>query len=62
MMRNDNTSNKKKYLGITSHAIRIPDNWYVDYFGQRILVKDILTYHQNKPSLHGLYYHYTLHD
>ena len=31
MVRNDNTSDKK-YLGITPHAIRIPDDQYVYYF------------------------------
>ncbi len=61
-MRNDNTPDKKKYLGITPHAIRIPNDRYVNYFGQRILARDVPIYHQNKPSLHGLYYHYTSHD
>ncbi len=35
IVRNDNTSDEKKYLNIISHAIRISDNWYVNYFGQR---------------------------
>ncbi len=62
MVRNDNTPNEKKYLGIISHTIRIPNNRYVDYFGQRILARDVFTYYQNKPSLCGLYYHYTPYD
>src|SRR3954470_22041621 len=61
MVRNDNTPDEKKYLDITPRAIRIPDDRYVDYFGQRILARDVPAYHQNKPSLHGLYYHYTSH-
>jgi hypothetical protein len=62
MVRNDNTPDKKKYLGITPHGIRIPDNRYVNYFGQRILARDVPAYHQNEPSLCDLYYYYTSHD
>src|SRR6266498_1782870 len=62
MVRNDNTPDEKKYLGITPHGIRIPDDRYVNYFGQRILARDVPAHHQNKPSLRGLYYHYTPHD
>ena len=62
IVRNDNTPDDKKYLGITSRSIRIPDDRYVDYFGQRILARDVPAYHQNKPSLRGLYYHYIPHD
>ncbi len=62
MMRNDNTSNEKKYLGIISRDIRISDDQYINYFDQRILARDVLAYHQNKPSLCDLYYHYTPHD
>jgi hypothetical protein len=62
MMRNDNTPDNKKYLGITPHGIRIPDDWYVDYFGKRILARDVPAHHQNESSLCDLYYHYTPHD
>ena len=62
MVRNDNTPDEKKYLGITPHGIRIPDDRYINYFGQRILARDVPAYHQNKPSLRDLYYHYTSHD
>ena len=37
MVRNDNTPDEKKYLGITPRAIRIPDDRYVNYFSQRKL-------------------------
>ena len=61
-MRNDGIPDDKKYLGITPCDIRIPDDRYVNYFGKRILARDVPVYHQNKPSLRGLYYHYTPHD
>ena len=47
---------------LTSRGIRIPDDRYVNYFGQRILARDVPAHHQNEPSLHDLYYHYTPHD
>jgi len=56
MVRNDKTPDDKKYLGITPRSIRIPDDQYVNYFGQRILARDVPTYHQNEPSLRNLYY------
>ena len=56
------TPDDKKYLGITSCSIRILNDQYVNYFGQRILVRDIPTYHQNELRLRDLYYHYTSHD
>ncbi|UZO04611.1 uncharacterized protein OCT59_024987 [Rhizophagus irregularis] len=62
MVRNDNTPDEKKYLGITPRDIRIPDDQYVDYFGQRILARDVPAHHQNEPRLRSLYYHYTPHD
>jgi len=62
IVRNDGIPDDKKYLGITPCDIRIPDDRYVDYFGKRILARDVPAYHQNKPSLRGLYYHYTPHD
>ncbi|RIA99238.1 hypothetical protein C1645_811715 [Glomus cerebriforme] len=31
MVRNDGTSDKKKFLGITPHKIRVPDDRYIDY-------------------------------
>ena len=49
-MRNDKTSDDKKYLGITFRSIRIPDDQYVNYFGQRILARDVPAHHQNKPN------------
>ena len=61
MVRNDNTPDEKKYLGITPRGIRIPDDRYVNYFGQRILARDVPAHHQNDPRLRGLYYHYTPH-
>jgi hypothetical protein len=61
-VRNDNTPDEKKYLGITPRGIRIPDDRYVNYFGQRILARDVPAHHQNEPRLRALYYHYTPHD
>jgi hypothetical protein len=62
MVRNNNTPDEKKYLNISSCDIKIPDNQYVDYFGQRILARDISVHHQNESRLRDLYYHYTSHD
>ncbi|GBB86197.1 hypothetical protein RclHR1_12630014, partial [Rhizophagus clarus] len=42
--------------------IRIPDDRYVNYFGQRILARDVPAHHQNEPRLRDLYYHYTPYD
>src|SRR6266542_302284 len=61
MVRNNNTPDEKKYLGITPRNIRIPDDRYVDYFGQRILARDVPAHHQNNPRFCSLYYHYTPH-
>ena len=58
-LRNDNTPDEKKYLGITPRGIRIPDDRYVNYFGQKILARDVPAHHQNEPRLHALYYYYT---
>ncbi|CAG8539418.1 13673_t:CDS:2 [Cetraspora pellucida] len=55
IVRNDGTSDKKKFLGITSRDIRIPDDRYVWYINRKILAKDVPAYHQN-----CLYDHYTL--
>ena len=41
MVRNDSTPDEKKFLGITLHKIRVPDNQYVWYFDQKILAKDV---------------------
>jgi hypothetical protein len=62
IVKNDNTSDDKKYLDITPRGIRIPDDRYVDYFGKRILARDVPAHHQNELSLRDLYYHYTSHD
>src|SRR5581483_8145623 len=62
MVKNDNIPDEKKYLGITPRGIRIPDDRYVNYFGQRILARDVPAHHQNEPRLRELYYHYTPHD
>ncbi|UZO07431.1 uncharacterized protein OCT59_027715 [Rhizophagus irregularis] len=61
-MRNDNTPDEKKYLGITPRDIRIPDDQYVNYFGRRILARDVPAHHQNEPRLRDLYCHYTPHN
>ena len=50
-MRNDGTPDEKKFLGITSHDIRVSDDRYVWYFDQKIQAKDILAYHQKSPIL-----------
>jgi len=46
MIRNDDTSDKKKFLDITSHNMKIPDDQYIWYFNQKILIKDIFAYYQ----------------
>ncbi|CAG8836820.1 25642_t:CDS:2 [Gigaspora margarita] len=56
MVRNDGTPDKKKFLGITSHDIKIPDDRYVDYFGQKIQAKDVPAHYQKFPILFD---HYT---
>ena len=61
MVKNDNILDEKKYLGITPRGIRIPDDRYVNYFGQRILARDVPAHHQNDPRIRNLYYHYTPH-
>ncbi|CAG8577885.1 9805_t:CDS:2, partial [Racocetra fulgida] len=55
MVRNDGTPDKKKFLGITSHDIRISDDQYVDYFGQKIQAKDVPTHYQKSPILFYCY-------
>ncbi|CAG8697103.1 3310_t:CDS:2 [Gigaspora margarita] len=54
MVRNDGTSDEKRFLNITPRDIKIPDDRYVWYIDRKILAKDIPAYHQN-----GLYNHYT---
>ncbi|GES87135.1 hypothetical protein GLOIN_2v1489014 [Rhizophagus clarus] len=68
MIRNDGTPDEKKFLGITPHKIRVPDNQYIDYiwdptflqaginYGDRIQTKDMPAHYQNLPIL---YKHYT---
>ncbi|CAG8805716.1 22050_t:CDS:2 [Dentiscutata erythropus] len=46
IVKNDTTPNEKKFLGITLHDIRIPDNQYIWYVDRKILAKDIPAYHQ----------------
>ena len=46
MVRNDKTPDDKKYLDITPRGIRIPDDRYVNYFGQRILARDVPAHHR----------------
>ncbi|CAG8647691.1 7146_t:CDS:2 [Cetraspora pellucida] len=45
IVRNDDTPDEKKFLGITSRDIRISDNRYVWYIDRKILVKDVFAYH-----------------
>ena len=54
-MKNDGTPNKKKFLGITPHNIRVPDDHYVWYFEWKIQAKDVSAYHQNSPILYDHY-------
>ena len=68
MVRNDGTSDEKKFLGITPRKIRVPDDRYIDYiwdpsyllaginYGDRIQAKDMPAHYQNLPIL---YKHYT---
>ncbi|CAG8749337.1 5459_t:CDS:2, partial [Dentiscutata erythropus] len=44
-----------KKFGITPYHIRIPDNRYVDYFGQKIQAKDVHAHYQNSPILFNHY-------
>jgi len=55
MVRNDSTPDKKKFLGITPHDTRIPDNQYVLYYNQRILAKDVPVYSQDSSILFNHY-------
>ena len=59
MVRNDNTPDDKKYLGIISYGIRIPDNQSVLYYNQIILAKDVPAYYQNNPIL---FHHYSSYE
>jgi hypothetical protein len=44
MMRNDDTPDEKKFLGIAPHKIRVPNNQYVRYLDQKIQAKDVPIY------------------
>ncbi len=62
MVRNDGTSNEKKFLNITPCKIRVSDDQYI-YYNQigcnpsdKIQAKDIPAYDQHNPVL---YNHYT---
>ena len=67
MVRNDGTSDKKKFLNITPCKIRVPDNRYIDYIwdpsyllaginnGDRIQAKDMPALYQNLPIMYDHY-------
>src|SRR4051812_18485094 len=62
MVRNDGTPDEKKFLGITSRKIRVPDDRYIYYIRMgynpldKIQAKDVPAYAQDIPAL---YDHYT---
>ncbi|RGB30063.1 hypothetical protein C1646_765812 [Rhizophagus diaphanus] len=67
MVRNDGTPDEKKFLGITPHKIRVPDDQYIDYiwdpsyllaginYGDRIQAKNMPAHYQNLPILYDHY-------
>ncbi|CAJ0838870.1 2900_t:CDS:2 [Entrophospora sp. SA101] len=50
-VENDNTSENKKFLGITPQKIRLPETSYTGYGGRTILVKDVPAYARNLPEM-----------
>ncbi|CAJ0863870.1 11123_t:CDS:2 [Entrophospora sp. SA101] len=50
-VENDNTSENKKFLGITPQKIRLPETSYTGYGGRTILVKDVPPYARNLPEM-----------
>ncbi len=67
MVRNDSIPNEKKFLGITPHKVRVPDDRYIDYiwdssyflmginYKNRIQAKDMPAHYQNHPILYDHY-------
>ena len=56
-VRNDDTSENKKFLGITPQKIRVSETSYVGYGGRTILAKDVPAYARNLPEM---FYRYSI--